>query len=398
MHGVRTGLDRLLADEQRLARLRDARVGLLVNPTSVTAQLVHAIDALRSAGVAIVRIFGPEHGVRGEAQDMESVDGARDPVTDLPVVSLYGDSVESLAPEREDLDGLDIVLADIQDIGARYYTYAYTVGLLMEACGEADVEVWVLDRPNPLGGEVVRGDVVAPEFRSFVGMQPLATRHGMTLGELALFFARHCDWSCDLEIVEMQGWTRDMWFDETGLPWVMPSPNMPTLETATVYPGQCLLEGTNLSEGRGTTRPFELFGAPWIEPRELREELETFDEIEGVLFREISFRPMFQKHARTTCRGLQLHVTDRDSFDSLATSYALLSVLLRLYPDAFDWRTETYEFVSDRLAIDLLLGDDTLRERLEAGDDPIALADADSERRATFDELRADCLLYESAS
>lgn len=390
---VQTGLDRLLADSPRIQRLKGARVGLLANPSSVTHTLEHAIDALDARGVHLVRLFGPEHGVRAEAQDMESVAETRDPISGIETVSLYGATYDSLRPRPEHLQGLDIVLCDIQDVGARYYTYAYTIGLMMQACGEAGVEVWVLDRPNPITGEWVEGNIVRDDMRSFVGMQPLATRHGMTMGELARFFDRYAGWSCELDVVEMRGWQRRMWYDQTGLPWVMPSPNMPTLDTAIVYPGQCLIEGTTLSEARGTTRPFELFGAPGVDAPRLRARLMEYD-LPGVRFRLASFRPMFQKHANTTCAGLQLHITNREVFESVTTSYAILSAFLEQY-DAFAWRTEVYEFVDNQLAIDLLLGDDAVRKALEAGADPVELARAHDPLRDEFAARRRDCLLYE---
>lgn len=390
---VETGLEQLLADPDRLRRLAGARVGLLANPTTVDSTLEHAIDALAARGVKLERLFGPEHGVRAEAQDMESVAETRDPISGIPTVSLYGSTFESLQPTAKDLDGLDIVIADIQDIGSRYYTYAYTIGLMMQACGKAGVEVWVLDRPNPITGVGLEGNIVQDAMRSFVGMQPLMTRHGMTLGELAHFFARYCDWTCEYEVIELKGWRREMWFDETGLPWVMPSPNMPTLETAIVYPGQCLIEGTTLSEARGTTRPFELFGAPGIDPVALRERMLEF-ELPGVQYRLASFRPMFQKHANATCSGLQLHVTDRNSFESVATSYAIISALLEQF-DGFGWREKAYEFVDDILAIDLLIGDVARREALEAGQNPVEVAHSEDPMRAEFLERRLSCLLYD---
>ncbi|MBA2661472.1 MAG: DUF1343 domain-containing protein [Bradymonadaceae bacterium] len=389
-----TGLDRLLADPTRLAALAGQRVGLLVNPTSVTASLEHAIDALQRCGVKIARLFGPEHGVRADAQDMEVVTETVDSISGVAVISLYGATLESLTPSQAHLDGLDVVICDIQDIGARYYTYVYTIGLMMKACGQAGIKVIVLDRPNPITGLHVEGNVVLPEFASFVGMQPLATRHAMTCGELAHFFVRFGGWPCELEVIAMRGWRRAMWFDQTGLPWVMPSPNMPTLETATVYVGQCLLEGTNASEGRGTTRPFELFGAPYVDAVALQQFLVALD-LPGVAWRLAAFRPGFQKHAQTTCRGLQMHVTERDQFDSLATGYAVLAGLLKVCPGDFAWREEAYEFVADRLAIDLLLGDEQVRHALEAGEHPVALSRRPSAARTQFDQRRQECLLYE---
>ncbi|AWV90442.1 exo-beta-N-acetylmuramidase NamZ domain-containing protein [Bradymonas sediminis] len=389
---VETGLDQLLADRARISRLAGARVGLLANPTTVDHTLEHAIDALAARGVELKRLFGPEHGVRAEAQDMESVSETRDPISGIPTVSLYGSTFESLQPSAEDLADLDIVIADIQDIGSRYYTYAYTIGLMMQACGEAGVEVWVLDRPNPITGVGMEGNIVRDEMRSFVGMQPLMTRHGMTLGELAHFFAKYCCWECEYEVIEMKGWRREMWFDETGLPWVMPSPNMPTLDTAIVYPGQCILEGTTLSEARGTTRPFELFGAPGLDAVRLRERMMAFN-LPGVEYRLASFRPMFQKHANATCAGLQIHVTDRDVFESVAMSYAIISALLE-QPGVMEWRTKAYEFVDDILAIDLLIGDVARREALEAGQNPVEVANAEDPMREEFLARRESCLLY----
>ena len=390
---VRSGLDVLLSDPSRLAKLSGSRLGLLVNPTSVTSDLVHAVDALRAAGLDVVRLFGPEHGVRGEAQDMEAVSQNVDPITGIPTVSLYGHTFDSLKPRPEDLVGLDLVLADIQDVGSRYYTYIYTIGLMMAACGEAGIGVWVLDRPNPLDATKVEGNVLLDEYRSFVGMQPMAVRHGMTAGEAARFFTRYGGWSCDLTVVELEGYRRSMWYDETGLPWVMPSPNMPTLDTAIVYPGQCILEGANISEGRGTTRPFELFGAPWIDATRLCEGLANY-QLAGCRFREVSFRPKFQKHGGATCAGAQVHVTDRSRFESVTMTFCVLSELLTNYPDEFRWREEAYEFVGDKLAVDLLIGDPVLRKGLEDGDDPVALARIRSGRRQLFDEQRASCLIY----
>jgi uncharacterized protein YbbC (DUF1343 family) len=390
---VQTGLDRLLADDQRLDELKRSRVGLLVNPTSVTSRLEHAIEAFTARGVTIKRLFGPEHGVRADAQDMEAVDETVDPISGIPTISLYGHDIESLTPRAAHLEDLDVVIADIQDIGARYYTYVYTIGLMMKACGKAGVKVIVLDRPNPITGHHIEGNVVLDPFRSFVGMQAIATRHGMTAGELAHYFNRFTDWQCELEVISMRGWQRSMWFDQTGLPWVMPSPNMPTLETATVYPGQCLLEGTSASEARGTTRPFELFGAPYIDAPALKGYLENLD-LRGVAWRLAAYRPKFQKHADETCRGLQLHVTDREAYDSVATGYAVIAGLFHLFAGDFKWREQAYEFVADRLAIDLLLGDDTVRHALEAGDNPVEVAHAQAATRADFEERRNQCLIY----
>jgi len=390
---VKTGLERLLTEDGFGARVRDRRVGLLVNPTSVDRRLEHAIDRAIDAGWDVVRLFGPEHGVRGEAQDMEGVGEEVDPISGLPCVSLYGSDAASLSPRPEHLAGLDVLVIDLQDIGARYYTYIYTAAFCAKACGEAGVEVIVCDRPNPLGGEVVEGNLVQSGFSSFVGVYPLATRHGMTFGELMRYFQAHEGMACELEVVPMEGWTRGMWYDQTGLPWVMPSPNMPTLDTAIVYPGQCLLEGTNLSEARGTTRPFELFGAPWLDAPALKALLDA-RKLPGCAFRLASFRPMFQKHGGQTCAGLQLHVTDRDAFRSLTVTMAILQDVMGLHPERFEWRTAAYEFVGDRLAIDLLFGDPVVRHALSDGVAVEEIAELMAEARRGFEARRAGVLVY----
>ncbi len=392
MNRVQTGIETLLQDEDAMRALRGARVGLLVNPTSVTHDLDHIIDVLRARGAQVVRLFGPEHGVRAEAQDMEAVDAQVDALTGLPVVSLYGHDFASLEPSLEQVSDLDIVVADIQDIGSRYYTYSYTIGLMMKVCGQTDTEVWVLDRPNPLGGEVLEGNVVAPECVSFVGMQPMATRYAMTLGELVGFYARYGGWSAAVRVFEMKGWARSMWFEDTGVPWVQPSPNMPTVDTAVVYPGQCLLEGTNLSEGRGTTRPFEVFGAPWVDAQALRAKLQAYA-LPGVAWRALSFKPMFQKHSGQICQGIGMHVTDRESFRSLTVSLCIISACLELF-ESFDWRAEAYEFVEEVPAIDLLLGQRWVRDALTSGDDPRGIAERMAGERVEFEAQRASCLLY----
>ena len=261
---MRSGLEVLLSD--RLDLVKGCRVGLVCNHTAVDRDLRHAIDLLMARGVNLVRLFGPEHGVRATAQDMEEVDEVRDPVSGLPVISLYGDDADSLHPDPATLEDLDVVLFDIQDIGTRFYTYQATLGFVMEVAGGVDTRVVVLDRPNPINGVCVEGNLVHPGFESFVGAYPIAIRHGMTVGELAAYFQQFCGVQCETEVVSCEGWRRDQWFDQTDLPWVYPSPNMPTLETATIYPGQCLFEATTLSEGRGTTRPFHLIGAPGLDP------------------------------------------------------------------------------------------------------------------------------------
>jgi uncharacterized protein YbbC (DUF1343 family) len=370
---VETGLDVLC--EERLSLLRGRRVGVLCHPASVASDLVHVVDRLITAGVRPTRLFGPEHGVRGEAQDMIGVGDDRDARTGIPVSSLYGETFESLAPSQVDLAEVDVLVVDLQDVGSRYYTYVWTMALAMQAAARAGVAVVVLDRPNPLGGVAMEGGTVEPACESFVGLGAVPVRHGMTAGELAQLvraglpwggarFARAID--CDLTVVAMRGWRRAMAFEDTGLPWVMPSPNMPTVDTAFVYPGQCLVEGTNLSEARGTTRPFELVGAPFLDGHRLEMRLAPLD-LPGVRFRPVSFLPMFHKFAGRSCGGVQLHVTDRGRFQPYRASLALLAAARLEAPADFRWRTETYEFVSDPPAIDLLTGSAHARRAIDGG-------------------------------
>jgi uncharacterized protein YbbC (DUF1343 family) len=380
---VRTGLD-LLVDEN-MARLKGRRVALLGHPASVDHQLVHLLDRCQTHGVSLVRLFGPEHGLLGDAQDMAHVDGHRDPRTGAEVVSLYGPTRDSLFLQKSQLDDVDVLVCDLQDVGSRYYTFAYTIAFALRAAAGTKTKVLVLDRPNPIDGVTVEGNVVDARFGSFVGEYPLANRHGMTMGELCRFFVAHDRLDVDLEVVWMLGWQRHSRFAHTGLPWVLPSPNMPTPDTALVYPGGCLFEGTNMSEGRGTTRPFELLGAPYItDPYafvERTHHLAGARGLPGVVLRPTWFRPTFQKHAGQLCGGVQVHVTDAGRFDALHTSVALLAASRTFL--GFDWRRTTYEYVSDRLAIDLLFGDDKTRVNLEAGKDATdAVAHHEEQRRA----------------
>ena len=359
---VRTGLDVLVTD--RLELIRGRRAGLLCHPASVNAGLCHAADLVHDAGADLRCLLGPEHGVRGDAQDMAGVGNQQDPRLGIPVHSLYGTTARSLRPDAEVLSGLDLVVVDLQDVGSRYYTYVWTMVITMEACAEAVVDLVVLDRPNPIGGTTVEGPSIAPGYTSFVGYQPVATRHGMTAGEIATMARAELGLDLSLEVVQVEGWQRQLLQDETGLPWVLPSPNMPTLDTALVYPGGCLVEGTNLSEGRGTTRPFELLGAPWIDGWELAAALHGED-LPGVRLRPLIFQPTFHKHAGKACGGVQVHITDREAFRPLRTYVALLRWIRHLWPDPFQWREQAYEFVEGIAAIDLLAGGAWLREGME---------------------------------
>jgi len=388
---VHTGLARILDDASALIAGR--RVGLVCNPTAVDTELRHAIDLLGRV-CKLTALFGPEHGVRGDAQDMISVDTARDARSGLPVHSLYGTTEASLAPTRAMLDDIDLLVFDIQDVGARYYTFVWTMVLAMRACAQAGKAFVVLDRPNPIGGTLIEGGAIAAGFESFVGLVSCPNRHGMTAGELARW--RHAVEGLDVElaVVGMQGYRRDMRYEHTGLPWVMPSPNMPTADTALVYPGMCLVEGTELSEGRGTTRPFELAGAPWIDGYRLAEQLAAMG-LPGVAFRPVVFTPTFQKHAGQACGGVQLHVTNADTFRPYRTGVAFVKACRDQAPERFQWRHRAYEFVDKIPAIDLLAGSAKLREGIDAGASLDELAARWPRDEGTFREARADYLLYE---
>ncbi|MBU8871609.1 MAG: DUF1343 domain-containing protein [Gemmatimonadales bacterium] len=361
---VETGLDRLATD--CFALLKGQRVGLLLHPASVDHSLRPVRELmLATDSVDLRALFGPQHGLLGQTQDnMIEWEGYTDPDSGLPVFSLYG---KHRKPTSEMLAHFDTLVIDLQDVGARYYTFIWTMLLSMEACAEAGKRVVVLDRPNPIGGLAVEGTVLEPGFESFVGLAPIPMRHGLTIGELAGFFARYRGLDLDLEIVLLQGWRRAMDFAATDLPWVLPSPNMPTLDTAFVYPGGCLLEGTELSEGRGTTRPFEIMGAPYIVPQVLMSELEG-THLPGVQFRPLQFEPTFHKFAGEVCGGLQVHVSDRDSFLPVATYTAIIGAVSRLWPDHFSWKQPPYEYEKEKLPIDILAGGEMWRRTIDTAE------------------------------
>lgn len=390
---VRTGLERVLSGDD--AVLRGKRVGLIANPTTVDVELRHAVDLLHAEpGVDVRALFGPEHGLRGDAQDMISVGGGDDARTGLPVHSLYGADEASLEPSQESLAGLDAVVFDIQDVGSRYYTYVWTMVYAMRACARAGIELVVLDRPNPIGGALIEGGAIGEPYRSFVGLRSIPNRHGLTAGEIAMWARAAEGLDVGVHIVTMDGWTREMHYDDTGLPWVSPSPNMPTLETALVYPGMCLIEGTEASEARGTTRPFELVGAPYVDGYALAEMLDSED-LPGVAFRPLVFTPMFHKHARHACGGVQLHITDRVAFRPYRTGVGVLRAMRALWPEAFAWRERAYEFRSDVPAIDLLTGSSEVREAIDAGESLDAIAATWTEAQDAFAAERRQWFLYD---
>ena len=375
----------------RSRQWRGLRLGLIANPTAVTAKLEHAAPLMAGArDLDLVALFGPEHGVWADAQDLIEVGDSHDQRTGLRVFSLYG---PTRVPTAEMLQGVDALVFDVQDVGARYYTFIYTMLHALEACTAHHKRLIVLDRPNPLGGTVMDGNVLDPAFASFVGLHPLPTRHGLTVGELALLFREERGLRAEIEIVPMKGWRRAMSFEDTGLPWVMPSPNMPTVDTAWVYPGGCLVEGTNLSEGRGTTRPFEIVGAPWIDPWRLAEDL-TREKVPGVALRPLYFTPTFQKHAGTLCGGVQVHVTARRTFPAFLFYLLLIHHARRQSPREFAWRQPPYEYEKEKLPIDILCGTDAVRKAMEAGRSPRALAAGWARERQAFARRRAPYLIY----
>ncbi len=380
----------MLGISELLQAVKGLKLGAILNPTSVTPDLRHLADVLHERKL-VHALFGPEHGVRGDAQYLEEVGDSRDPRTGVPAYSLYGKHFASLTPRDEHLRGLDALLFDVQDVGSRYYTYLATMGLAMQAAARNKLRFFVLDRPNPIGGVAVEGGVVQRGFESFVGLFPVCARHGLTAGEYAQFVNQSV--GADLHVVPMRGWRRDLLHHETRLPWVIPSPNMPSEETALVYPGMCLLEGTNLSEGRGTTRPFELFGAPWLDGQRLADDLAR-ERLEGVLFRPCSFTPTWDKHQGQRCHGVQIHLVYPRGMDAVRIGVAALVHARAQDPGKFRWRTEKYEFVDDKPAIDLLTGGAGFRVAVEAGRSVSELCAMWDAERAAFVAERERFLLY----
>ncbi len=387
---VNNGLDILLANP---ARLTGRRVGLIANQTSVSAQLDYSWTLLQHAGVKLKRIFSPEHGLFAVEQDQIAV--THQPDTGCEIVSLYGHNEQSLKPVRELLDGLDLVLFDIQDVGSRYYTYVNTLALFMKASAGLDIEIMVLDRPNPLGGELIEGPLLNPAFHSFVGVMPVPVRHGLTAGEIAHFWRDYKKLDLNLSVVAMEGWRRRMLFPETGLPWVPPSPNMPTVEVAEVYPGMCLFEGLNVSEGRGTTTPFLLSGAPFVDPEALACRLDSMP-LEGVVFRPTWFRPTFHKYAGEAVGAIFLHVTDHNLFRPFATGVAMTCALRELYGEQLAFLDGLYEFRDDIPAFDLLAGSSEIRSMILDNCDSNTIIASWEKDETAFAAIKPGFHLYDS--
>ena len=382
------GSERLLASQ----RLNGLRVGVLANPSSIDHSYRHVVDLLgQSTQCTLAAIFGPQHGYRSDLQDnMIETPHAKDRRRNVPIFSLYSETRE---PTKEMLDLIDVLVIDLQDMGARIYTFIYTMANCLRAAARQGLPVIVCDRPNPIGGMEVEGPTLEPGYESFVGLFRMPMRHGMTMAELAGLFNEHHGINADLEIVPMEGWSREMYWDATDAPWVMPSPNMPTLDTAIVYPGTVLFEGTKLSEGRGTTRPFELIGAPWLDGDQLAERMNRVG-LKGVHFRGVNFEPTFQKHARVACGGCQIHVTSRAEFEPVKAGVALLRQCFGLAPDRPIWRDPPYEYEHEKMPIDILAGSPVLRQQIEQQMPIEDITASWGPGVAEFEEIRRAYLLY----
>ena len=377
----------VLLDEQK-DLIKGQRVGLITNPTGVDQTLNSIVDRLyNDPDVELTALYGPEHGVRGDAQAGEYVEYYIDEATGLPVYSLYG---KTRKPTPEMLEDVDVLLFDIQDVGTRFYTYIYTMAYAMEAAQENDIKFIVLDRPNPLGGQKVEGPVLDPKYASFVGNYPIPLRHGMTVGELATLFNEEFEIGADVTVVKMNGWKRNMYYHDTPLQFVLPSPNMPTFETTLVYPGAALIEGTNISEGRGTTKPFEFIGAPFVNSTEFAAELNDLN-LPGVTFRAASFTPTFSKHSGNLSHGVQIHVTNKQPFNPIETGLHIVKTLHDMYPEEFEFREENNQGIS---FFDNLIGNGWVREAIENGDSVKSIVDRWKEDLKEFKQLRKEYLLY----
>jgi uncharacterized protein YbbC (DUF1343 family) len=390
MSTVKTGLENFIASPPPF--ITGKRLGLLCNPASVDRHLRHARHLIHAlAGDRLTALYSPQHGFYAEKQDNMIESGHRnDPSLGLPIFSLYG---ETRIPTDDMLAPIDILLVDLQDVGTRVYTFIYSLSYCMEACARLDKKVVILDRPNPIGGLLIEGNCLASEYRSFVGRYPIPMRHGLTIGEIARLFNECFGIDCDLTVIGLKGWRRGMLFEETGLPWVAPSPNLPTPRSALVYPGQVIWEGTNVSEGRGTTQPFEFFGAPYLDPERVLAHLDAAD-LTGALLRPIEFEPVAQKWADQCCRGFQLHVIDPQRYRPYRTSLRLLQIIAKLYADRFEWKKPPYEYEYHRRPIDLILGDRQVRREIHA---QAALADLERQWAPDLDAYQrqiAGMLLY----
>ncbi len=387
---IKLGLEKVLNEQKVL--LKNLRVGLICNQATVNHQFQHAADLFfEHTDINLVALFGPQHGIRGDVQDnMVETLHETDKKTGLPIYSLYS---ETRQPTEAMLKNLDALVFDLQDVGCRVYTFIYTLANSMKSCAEFGKKMFVLDRPNPLNGISVEGNLLESGHESFVGQFPIPLRHGLTVGEIAKLFNREFNINCDLEVITMDGWSREDFYDETDSPWVMPSPNMPTVDTTIVFPGTVYLEGTQVSEGRGTTRPFEIVGAPFIDAQELADALKSL-ELPGVIFRSTKFIPTFQKHAGKVCEGVFLHVTDRESYESVITGVAVVKTIFDLYPNEFKWKEPPYEYVFDRNPFDVISGTFQTRQFIEKGIDINDIKSSWRQDVKRFRQLRENYLMY----
>jgi uncharacterized protein YbbC (DUF1343 family) len=387
---IKLGVERLLTDKVTL--VRGNRVGLVCNQASVDHGFRHVADLFHEhSEINLTALFGPQHGIRGDVQDnMIETGHVTDRKTGMPIYSLYSETRE---PTEEMLRDVDIIVVDLQDVGTRIYTFVYTLANCMRAAKKFGKKVIACDRPNPIGGARISGTVLDPAFASFVGQFPIASRHGMTICELGQMFNTAFGIDCDLECVTMTGWSRSLWYDETDGPWVLPSPNMPTLDSATVFPGAVHLEGTQMSEGRGTTKPFEFAGAPYIDADAFADSLAKF-KLPGVFFRSCVFMPTFQKQAGQACGGVQIHVTDREKFEPVAAGIAIVKTAFDMYGDEFRWKDPPYEYEYDRNPFDLISGTSKVREAIERGDSLDAITASWAAPLEEFGKLRQQFLLY----
>lgn len=387
---VKLGLEKVLEEPKEI--LKGQKVGLVCNPASVNHSFRHAADLFYlHADIKLTTLFGPQHGIRGDVQDnMIETAHSTDKKTERPVFSLYSETRE---PTEEMLANIDALVFDLQDVGCRVYTFIYTMANCMRACAKYGKRFYALDRPNPINGTDVEGSLLEKGHESFVGMYPIPMRHGMTVGELAKMFNEDFELRCELEVVPMEGWNRELYGDETDMPWVMPSPNMPTVDTAVVFPGTVYFEGTQVSEGRGTTRPFETIGAPYIDSEEYCKILNSLN-LEGVTFRPVEFLPTFQKHAKEPCGGAFLHVTNRVNFKPVITGTAMVKAAYDLSPADFKWKNPPYEYVFDRNPFDVIHGSKKLREQIESGKSVGEIKESWKDDETKFEEARKKYLLY----
>ena len=387
---TRPGVEVLL--DEKIDLIRGSRVGLVCNQASILPDFTHVADVFGArTEFELTTLFGPQHGIRGDVQDnMIETEHSTDPRTGRPIYSLYSETRE---PTEKMLENVDAVVFDMQGVGCRIYTFVYTLANCMRAAKKFGKKVIVCDRPNPINGLNVEGNILEPEFESFVGQFALPTRHGMTVAELATLFNGHFGIGCDLEVVPMEGWGRALWFEQTNLPWVMPSPNIPTADTTVVFPATVHFEGTEISEGRGTTKPFELIGAPYIDADVYAAELEKHG-FPGVYFRPTYFRPMFQKHADSTCGGVQIHVTNRDVFSPVIVGIAMIKAAYDLYTEQFQWKQTAYEYVFDKNPFDVVSGTDRIRKQIEDGHSIESIENSWTQGLEEFHETRQKFLLY----